>query len=98
MVSKIDALAEVVRDEKREQVERDAALAALRDIAATAETGHERQSAAHVLKSISGIPESDSEISDYLLRLVYLADASDTPENNSKARELWREQIKASSQ
>ncbi len=70
MVSKIDALAEVVRDETRLQVEKDAALAALRDLATNADTFHDRSTASEILKTINGIPESDYEISDHLLELL----------------------------
>jgi|SRR6266852_1455596 len=98
-MDKIQALAEVAGDQTRLQAERDAAIAALKNLAVTAETFYERQSAAHVLKTLNaGEPTADSEISDHLLRLLYLADASDTPENNKRAREMYRRQIEASSE
>lgn len=90
MVSRIDALIEVAEDKTRQQEEREAALLALKDIAAHAPTGHERSTAAHIIKTLetASTPVSDSEIplSDDWLRLLYLADARDTVENNRRAR------------
>lgn len=91
MLDTIEALAEVVRDEKRTKIERDVAIAALRDLETNSETFHDRSTASAVLKSVDGIPESESQISDHLLRLLYLADTTDTPENNERAREMYRE-------
>jgi hypothetical protein len=98
MLDKIQALAEVSLDEKRSETEKDTAIAALRDLAANAETFHDRSTASRILKSIDGVSDTDSEISDHLLRLLYLVDAEDTPENNERARRMYREQVKTSSQ
>jgi hypothetical protein len=97
-MDKIQALAEVIRDEKRSQTERDVAIAALRDLAINADSFHDRSTASHILKSIDGIPASESEPSDYMLRLLYLLDTTDTPENNAKARAMYKQQSKANGQ
>jgi hypothetical protein len=93
VLDNIQALAEVVRDEKRSKTDKDIAIAALRDLAAKAETDHDRSNASHILKSIGALPAEESEIPNDLLRLLYLVDTADTPENNTRARELYRQQI-----
>jgi hypothetical protein len=98
MLDKIQALAEVVRDEKRSETEKVTAIAALRDLAASAETFHERSTASRIMETVDGVSDRDFEISDHLLRLLYLVDTEDTPENNELARQMYREQIKTSSQ
>jgi len=64
-LNKIEALAEVARDEKRSEIERNAAIAALKNLAASAETFHERQSAGYVLESLDAVkPPNEIPIPD----------------------------------
>jgi len=83
-MERIEALAEVAEDTTRSPEERDAAIAALKNLAETAETFHERQTAANVLRNMNAGESTDDEISDELLRLLYGTDDADL------ARELWR--------
>jgi hypothetical protein len=75
MLDRIEALAEVAQDETGSQEQRDNALAALQDIAANATTAHERETASHVLKTLSG-PATDRAIPENILELLRLMGAT----------------------
>jgi len=70
-MERITALSEIMRDEKRVQIEKDAALAALRDIAANAQTAFERETAQAVLKELDG-PAKDEPLDANMIRLLQL--------------------------
>lgn len=74
MLDRIDALAEIARDQTRSKEERDGALAALRDIAGTGSTAHERETASHVLKTLDRA--TDKPLSENTLRILELIGAS----------------------
>ena len=88
-MDRIEALKHVLQDGGFfSEEEKRSALEALRDIAANGQTAFERETASATLKTIDGTPDSDSEISDHLLRLLYGLNAT---ENTEHARELWQE-------
>jgi hypothetical protein len=99
-MDRIVALKQVLEKDGYSTEEKTTARLALEDIAANAATGHERESARHFLKTLDAAnsPVDEIPLSDEMLRLLYLVDATDTPENNERAREMYRQQVKTNSQ
>jgi hypothetical protein len=97
-MDRIVALKHVLEDEAYSTEEKTTARLALEDIAANAPTGHERESARHFLKTLDAAnsPVDEIPFSDEMLRLLYLVDATNAPENNERAREMYRRQVATS--
>jgi hypothetical protein len=91
-MDRIVALKHVLEDEAYSTEEKITARLALENIAANAATGHERESARHFLNTldVGNSPVDEIPLSDQMLRLLYLVDTEDTPENNERAREMYR--------
>jgi hypothetical protein len=97
-MDRIAALKQVLESERYSVEEKTTARLALEDIAANAATGHERESARHFLKTVDAANSPVDEIPLNMLRLLYLVDATDTPENNERAHEMYRQQVRVNGQ
>lgn len=100
-MDRIEALKHVLQDNGFSEEKKQSARASLQDIATNASTAHERQTASHLLQSLAAKESAVDAIPicDEMLRLLFLGkDTSDTPENNQRAREMYRRQIETSSE